>query len=105
MPEKHGKHVKKFYKCHEIILEYVESQSRSSKTDNNFAKCQSFIERAVEINQEQITVAGKSEDPDKLIPAQDIWIHKLTHTHDKTLQEVKSNEEKLGSRSREARGR
>ena len=91
--------------CHEIILEYVESQSQSSKTDNNFAKCQSFIEEAVEINQEQITVAVKSEEPDKLKPAQDIWIHRLTHTHDKALQEVTSNVENLGCRRREARGR
>ena len=64
------------FKCHEIILEYIESQSRCSKIDT-------FIEQAVEVNNELIDMAAKSANPDELIPAQDMWLNKLTQSNDK----------------------
>ena len=33
-------------------------------------------------------MAAKSANPDELMPAQDMWLHKLTHSNDKVLQEA-----------------
>ena len=76
------------YKCHEIILKYIESQSRCSKIDTYFEKCRNYIEQAVEIINELIHLAAKSANPDELIPAQDMWLHRLTQSNDKVLQEA-----------------
>ena len=78
------------YKCHEIIIENIESQSRSSKIDTQIQNCKSLIETAVEINEELIKLASKSVDPDKLIPAQDMWLHTVTSRNDTVLQKAAS---------------
>ena len=83
--EKLSKLKNELYKCDDVILEYVESQSRSSKIDTYIAKCQSFIEEAVEIIRELITVAGKSENSYKLIPGHNMWLHELIQTDEKIL--------------------
>ena len=36
-------------------------------------------------------MAAKSANPDELIPAQDMWLHKLTQSNDKVLQEAITN--------------
>ena len=77
-----------FYECHEIILEYIESQCRCSKIDTYIENCRNYIEQAVEVNNELIEMAAKSSNPDDLIPAQDMWLHKLTQINDKVLQEA-----------------
>ena len=77
-----------FYKCHEIIFENIESQSRCSKIDTYIEKCRNYIEQAVEVNNELIEMAAKSSNPDDLIPAQDMWLHKFTQSNDKVLQEA-----------------
>ena len=71
-------------------MEYIESQSRCSKIDIYFAKCRNYIEQAVEVNNEfiDIDMAAKSANPDGLILAQDMWLHKLTQSNDKVLQEA-----------------
>ena len=86
--EKRSNLKNELYKCHEIILEYIESQSRCSKIDTYIEKCRNYIEQAVEINSELIDMATKSANPDELIPAQDMWLHKLTQSNDKVLQEA-----------------
>ena len=86
--EKRSNLENELYKCHEIILEYIESQSRCSKIDTYIEKCRHYIEQAVEINTELIDMAAKSANPDELIPAQDMWLHKLTQSNDKVLQEA-----------------
>ena len=83
--EKRSNLENELYKCHEIILE---SQSRCSKIDTYIEKCRNYIEQAVEINTELIDMAAKSANPDELIPAQDMWLHKLTQSNDKVLQEA-----------------
>ena len=88
MFEKRSNLENEFYKCHEIILEYIESQSRCSKIDTYIEKCRNYMEQAVEINTELIDMAAKSANPDELIPAQDMWLHKLTQSNDKVLQEA-----------------
>ena len=80
--EKRSNLENELYKCHEIILEYIESQSRCSKIDTYIEKCRNYIEQAVEINTELIDMAAKSANPDELIPAQDMWLHKLTQSND-----------------------
>ena len=77
-----------FCKCHEIILEYIESQSRCSKIHAYFEKCRNYIEQAVALNNELIDMTVKSVNPDKLIPAKDMWLHKMTQSNDKVLQET-----------------
>ena len=86
--EKRSNLKNELYKCHEIILEYIESQCRCSKIDTYIEKCRNYIEQAVEINTELIDMAAKSANPDELIPAQDMWLHKLTQSNDKVLQEA-----------------
>ena len=76
------------YKRHEKFFEYIESQSRCSKIDPYIEKCRNYIEQAVEINTELIDMAAKSANPDELIPAQNMWLHKLTQSNDKLLQEA-----------------
>ena len=86
--EKRSNLENEFHKCHEIILEYIESQSRCSKIDTYYGKCRNYMEQAVEINTELIDMSAKIANPDKLIPAQDMWLHKLTQSNDKVLQEA-----------------
>ena len=69
-------------------MEYIESQSRCSKIDIYIEKCRNYIDHAVEVNNELIDMAAKRGNPDELIPAQDMWPHKLTQSYDKVLQEA-----------------
>ena len=86
--EKRSNLENELYKGDEIILEYIENQSRCSKIDTYIEKCRNYIEQAVEINNELIDMVAKSANPDELIPAQDMWPHKLTQSNDKVLQEA-----------------
>ena len=86
--EKRSNLENELYKCHKIILEYIESQSRCSKLETYIEKCRNYLEQAVEVNNELIDMAAKSANPDNLIPAQDMWLHKLAQSNDKVLQEA-----------------
>ena len=70
--EKRSNLENELYKCHEIILEYLESQSRCSKIYTYIEKCRNYVEPAVAINSELIDMAAKRANPDELIPAQDM---------------------------------
>ena len=41
------------------------------------------MEHALDLNDETIHLAGKTEYPDKYIPKQDLWLHKLTNSDSK----------------------
>ena len=84
--EKRSNLENELYKRHEIILEYIENQSRCLEIDTYIEKSRNYIEQAVEINNELIDMAARSASPDELIPAQDMWLHKLTKSNDKVLQ-------------------
>ena len=86
--EKRSNLKNELHKCHEIILEYIESQSRCSKIDTYIEKCGNYMEQAVEMNNELIDIAAKSANPDESIPAEEMWLHKLTQSNDKVLQEA-----------------
>ena len=75
MFEKRSNLENELYKCHEINLEYIESQSRCSKIDTFIEKCRNYIEQAVQVNNELIDMVAKSSNPDDLRPAQDMWLH------------------------------
>ena len=76
------------YKFHALVQEYNENQSPSTKIETVIIKCKSFMEQAVEIIEEIIQWARKAEDPNKYITKQDLWLHKLTDTNSKLLQEA-----------------
>ena len=76
------------YKCHETILKYIESHSHCSKIDTYIEKCRNYLEQAVKVSNELIDMAAKSAKSDELIPAEDMWLHKLTQSNDKVLQEA-----------------
>ena len=86
--EKRSNLENEIYKCHEILLEYIENQSRCSKIATHIEKCRNYMEQAVELKNELIDMAAKSANPDELIPAQDMWLHKLTQSNDEVLQEA-----------------
>ena len=54
------------------------------KIDTYNEKCRNYIEQAAEVN----NMAAKSANPDEMIPAQDMWLHKLTQSNDQVLQEA-----------------
>ena len=56
--EKRSNLKNELYKCHEIILEYIESRSRCSKIDTYIEKLRNYIEQAVEVNNELIDMAA-----------------------------------------------
>ena len=86
--EKRSNLENELYKCHEINLEYIESQSRCSKIDTYIEKSRNYKEQGVEVNNELIDMAAKSANPDDFIPARDMWLPKLTQSNDKNLQEA-----------------
>ena len=67
----------------------IQRESKSLlKIDTCIEKCSNYSEQAVEVNNELIDMAAKSANPDELITAQDMWLHKLTQSNDKVLQEA-----------------
>ena len=79
---------KDLYKCHALVLKHIENQSCSTKIETFIKKCKTLMKQAIEKNEEIIQLAGKAEHTDKYIPKQDLWLHKLTKTSSKTLQEA-----------------
>ena len=75
-------------KCHELLLECIESQSRCSKIDTYIEKCDNYLELAVEVSDELIYLTANSANADELIPVQDIWLHKMTQSNNKILQQA-----------------
>ena len=69
-------------------MDHIESQIPCSKIDTYIEKCRNYIEQAVEVNNDLIDMAAKSANPDELIPAQDMWLHKLNQSNNKILQEA-----------------
>ena len=58
--EKRSNLENELYKCHEIILEYIESQSRCSKIDTYIEKCRNYIEQAVGVCCSNTTTSSSS---------------------------------------------
>ena len=77
-------------KGHSLLLEYIENNSRTTKIDNAVYKCKIALEKAVDVNEQLIRLAGKTENPEKVIAQQDLWLKKVTEMNDKVMHEAQS---------------
>ena len=77
-------------KGHSLLLEYIENNSRTTKIDNAVYKCKVALEKAVDVNEQLIRLAGKMENPEKIIAQQDLWLKKVTEMNDKVMHEAQS---------------
>ena len=86
--EKHGKKIqskirklyetrlnleKELLKGHSLLLEYIENNSRTAKIDNAVYKCKIALEKAVDVNDQLVRLAGKTENPEKLMLSKKIF--------------------------------
>ena len=77
-------------KGHSVLLEYIENNSRTTKIDNAVYKCKIALEKAIDVNEKLIRLAGKTENLEKIIAQQDIWLKKITEMNDKVMNEAQS---------------
>ena len=63
-------------KGHSLILEYIENNSGTAKTDNAVHKCKIALEKAVDVNEQLVKLLGKTETPEVVIAQQDLWLKK-----------------------------
>ena len=75
-------------KGHSLLLEYIENNIRTTKIDNAVYKCKIALEKAVDVNEQLIRLAGKTENPEKIIAQQDLWLRKVTEMNDKVMHEA-----------------
>ena len=75
-------------KGHSLLLEYIENNIRSTKIDNSVNNCKIALEKIVDVNEQIIELAGKTENPEKIITQQDLWLKKVTEMNDKVMHEV-----------------
>ena len=77
-------------KGHSLLLEYIENNSCTTKIDNAVYKCKIALEKAVDVNEQLIRLAGKTENPEKIIAQQELWLKKVTEMNDKVMHEAQS---------------
>ena len=77
-------------KGHSLSLEYIENNRRTTKIDNAVYKCKIALEKAVDINEQLIRLAGKTENPEKIIAQQDLWLKKVAEMNNKLMHEAQS---------------
>ena len=77
-------------KGHSLLLEYIENNSGTTKIDNAVYKSKIALEKAVDVNEQLIRLAGKTENPEKIIAQQDLWLKKVTEMNDKVMHEAQS---------------
>ena len=91
-------------KGHSLLLEYIENNSRTTKIDNAVYKSKIALEKAVDVNEQLIRLAGKTENPEKTIAQQDLWLMKVTEMKDKVMHEAQSYKMSLETSSFPAAG-
>ena len=77
-------------KGHSLLLEYIENNSRTTKIDNAVHKCKIAFEKAVDVNEQLIMLEGKTENPEKIIAHQGLWLKKVTEMNNKVMHEAQS---------------
>ena len=87
-----------------LLLEYIEDNSRTAKIDNAVHKSKIALEKAVDVNEQLIKLAGKTENPEKIITQQDLWLKKVTEMKDKVMHEALSYKMRLEPSSFSAAG-
>ena len=92
-------------KFHLLLLEYIENNNRTAKIDNAVHRCELAFEKAVDVNEQLIRLAGKmslchSQHP-ALQGARDLYNKLgLRHPQARTNQEIQNHEYlKTGLRS------
>ena len=78
------------FKGHSLLLEFIENNSRTTKVDNAVYKFKIVLEKADDVNEQLIRLAGKTENPEKIIAQQDLWLKKATELNDKVMHEAQS---------------
>ena len=63
-------------KGHSLLLEYIENNSRSTKIDNAVYKCKIALEKAVDVNEQLIRLAGKRKILKKLLLSKTFGLRK-----------------------------
>ena len=63
-------------KGHSLLLEYIENNSRTTKIDNAVYKCKIALEKAVDVNEQLIWLAGKTENPEKKLLSKTFGLRK-----------------------------
>ena len=48
------------------------------------------LEKAVDVNEQLIRLTGKTENPEKIIAQQDLWLKKVTEMNNKVMHEAQS---------------
>ena len=91
-------------KGHSLLLEYIENNSRTTKIDNAVYKCKIALEKAVDVNEQLIRLAGKTDNREKTIAQQDLWLMKVTEMNDKVMHEAQSYKMSLETSSFPAAG-
>ena len=77
-------------KGHSLLLEYIENNSRTTKIDIAVYKCKIALEKAFDVIEQLIRLAGKTENPEKIVVQQDLWLKKVTVMKDKVMHEAQS---------------
>ena len=73
---------------HKFLLEYIENNSRTTKIGNAVYKCKIALEKSVDVNEQLITLTGKTENPEKMITQQDLRLKKKTEMNNKVMHEA-----------------
>ena len=66
------------YKCHALVLEYIENRGHSTEIETVNTNCKTLMEEAVEIIEKIKQLARKAEGPRKYKPEQDLQLHERT---------------------------
>ena len=77
-------------KGHSFLLEYIENNSRTTKIDNAVYKFEIALEKAVDVNEQIIRLAVKTENPEKVNAHQDLWLKKVTEMNNKVMHDAQS---------------
>ena len=77
-------------KGHSLLPEYIENNSRTAKIDKAVYKCKIALEKAIDVNEQLFRLAEKTENPEKTIAQQDLWLKKVSEMNDKVMQEAQS---------------
>ena len=60
------------------------------KTDDAVYNCEISLEKTVDVNEQIIELQGKTENPEKIIDQQNLWLEKVTELNDKVMHEAQS---------------
>ena len=63
-------------KGHSVLLDYIENNSRTTKIDNAVYKCKIALEKAIDVNEQLIKLAGKRKTQKQLLLSETFGLRK-----------------------------